>query len=95
VEASNSCVKTLIFGSFYCLIVSFFYSPFLLFFFCLVFYCSSPFFCLVFYRLPFPPFFFTFVLSLFFGSCGFHLSLPQLCLGLKGLVVVVGGGGGV
>jgi hypothetical protein len=26
----------------------------------------------------FPPFFFTLVLSLFFGSCGFISSLPQL-----------------
>jgi hypothetical protein len=33
-----------------------------------------PFFCFGFFiALPFPPFFFTFVLSLFFGSCEFHL----------------------
>jgi hypothetical protein len=39
------------------------------------------------------PFFFIFVLSLFFDSCGFHLiisSLPQLALlGTKRLVVVI------
>jgi hypothetical protein len=29
------------------------------------------------------------ILSLFFGSCGFHLEPTPICLGLKGLVVVV------
>jgi hypothetical protein len=42
-----------------------------------------------FIALPFFPFFFTFVLSLFFGTCVFHLYPTSTCLGLKDLLVVV------
>jgi hypothetical protein len=55
---------------------SFFFAPFR--FFDLPFYCIFSFFDLVFYRPLFSPFFFALVLSLFFGSCGFISSLPQL-----------------
>jgi hypothetical protein len=62
---------------FYCLFVKLFSRPFSLF--DLAFYCLFSFFDLVFYRPLFSrPFFFALILSLFFGSCGFISSLPQL-----------------
>jgi hypothetical protein len=66
VEASNSCVRTLIFGSFLLLpFVKFFSRPFFAFF-DLAFYCLFSFFNLIFLS-PFVfSFFFTFVLYLFF-----------------------------
>jgi hypothetical protein len=38
----------------------------------------SPFFYLVFYHSLFPPFIFVLILSMFFSSCGFISSLPNL-----------------
>jgi hypothetical protein len=79
VEASNSCVGTLIFGSFFFIVFcqSFSPAPFSLFFLSVLlsflflsnwfFYCPS-----------FSLFFFDIILFLFFGSCGFISSLPQL-----------------
>jgi cellulose synthase/poly-beta-1,6-N-acetylglucosamine synthase-like glycosyltransferase len=85
VEASNSYIRTLIFG-FFCFIACFiaFLSEFLFFlftpfcFFDLVFYCLFSFFGFVFYRPLFFSFFFILVLSLFFGSYGYISTLPQL-----------------
>jgi hypothetical protein len=72
VEASNSCAITLIFGS------SSFIAFLLVFFFL---FAHFHLFCVLVF-IAFPPFsvwlfialrFFTLILSLFFGSCGFHL----------------------
>jgi hypothetical protein len=81
VEASNSYVRTLIFGSFFLLSsVKVFFPPFFAFFFGLVFYCLFSFcqisFC--FYRLSFFLFFLTLFYSCFFISCSFMSSLLQL-----------------
>jgi hypothetical protein len=88
VEASNSCVRTLIFGSFsfiaflsgfFCL-----FTPFSFFWLCVL--LRFPFFCLVFYHPSFPPLF----CLCFLAHMGLISRLPQLA-GLKGLVVVVVG----
>jgi hypothetical protein len=65
-----------------------FYLPLFAFSCGLVFYCLFPFFVWFVYHPSFPPFFFTFVLSLFFGSCRFYLWPTLTCLGLKDMVVV-------
>jgi hypothetical protein len=78
VEASNSCARTLIFGSFLLLLFVKFFSLSFFHFFDLEFYCLFSFFYLVFLS-PFVfSLFFALVLYLFFGSCGFISSLPQL-----------------
>jgi hypothetical protein len=88
VEASNSCARTLIFGSFLLLsFVKFFSRPFS--FFDLVFYCLFYFFDLDFYRLLFFLFFFTLVLSLFFLAHVVSSLAYPIYLGIKGLVFVV------
>jgi hypothetical protein len=57
VKASNSCARTLIFGSFLLLLVKFFSLP-LFRFFDLAFYCLFSFFDLIFFiALCFPPYF--------------------------------------
>jgi hypothetical protein len=67
--------RILIFGSFsFIAFLSSFSAPF--HFFDLAFYCLFSFFDLVFYHPLFSSFFFAFILSWFFGSCGFISSLP-------------------
>jgi hypothetical protein len=81
-SSSNSCARTLIFGSFFFIVFfSSFYS--LLFvFLALCFIAFSPFFDLVFYRPSFPPFFFAIVLSCFLAHVVSSLSYHNL-LGIK------------
>jgi hypothetical protein len=80
VKANNSCVRTLIFGSFFLLpFVKFFSLP-LFCFFGLTFYCIFSFFIWFFYRSLFSPYFLAHVVS--------SLTYPT-CLGIKWLVVVV------
>jgi hypothetical protein len=77
---------------FYCLLSKFcsFFPP-LFAFFCLAFYCFFSFcrigFC--FYRPSFFLLFFDIVLFLFLCLMWFHLYPTPICLGLKGLVIVV------
>jgi hypothetical protein len=90
VEASNSCVRTLIFGSFLLLsFVKFFFPcPFFAFF-DLAFYCLLSFFLFGFFIAFVFPLFFTLVLYLFFlAHVVSSLAYPNL-LGNKRLVVVV------
>jgi hypothetical protein len=84
VEASNSCARTLIFGSFHLLSFVFFSLP-LFRFFDLVFYYLFSFFIWFFYHALFSPSF-----LLLFYTCFYVVSsLAYLNLGIKGLVVVV------
>jgi hypothetical protein len=79
VKTSNSYVRILIFSSFsfIAFLSEFFFFLFTHFAFFLVFYFLFFYFGFgSFYRPSFPPFFLTFVLSLFFGSCGLISSLP-------------------
>jgi hypothetical protein len=72
VEASNLCVRTLIFGSFLLLhFVKFFSLPFFRFF-DLAFYCLFSIFYLVFYRLCFPLLFCSYFVPIFL-LIWFHL----------------------
>jgi hypothetical protein len=91
VEVSNSCARTLIFGSFSFIVffVNFFsfYSP--IFVFLLSFLLPFSFFRFGFLSsfVP-PPLLFSALFYLFFSSCGFICSLPNL-FGTKRVVVVV------
>jgi hypothetical protein len=78
VEASNSCSKTLIFGSFFFIVFMLkkFPPPFAIFLF-RVLLSFPPFLIYFFIVLHFPPFLSLFC-PCFFGSCDFISSLPQL-----------------
>jgi hypothetical protein len=88
VEASNSCARILIFGSFLLLPFVKFFSVSLFRFFDLAFYCLFSFFIRFFIALYFPLLFRSCFIPIFFAHVISSLTYPNL-LGNKGLVVVV------